>query len=795
MSEDPQQVQRTRFLLTNLVIISIFILTLVFLIAAYPLLLAPEPTATPTITQTFRPTWTATPTVPTPTPTLSPTPTRTLLPTLTPSITPTPTRTLTPTPTVTPAAPPTLTPARPIEGNENYNLNEWTSEQAAHLVELLDSYPNTLLGADRGEDDAAYYAAFSYAALAQREALLRFPDAPQAEAWRWGLAYNLARTGDQQAGEQYKDLILAALNQEQTNLTELSRWFSQQEPRLRLGLIRLEPLSGYLSNHLVQISGPGSAFIWLLETPGAFQGHVLASGFDFVSSPNAEAVLSDLTGDGREDAAIYFSRPEEAYFLTLPRVFDLGAVPAVELPFQPGQEQVDLGVDYPNFWAVRSGEALTETGDLAGRTPAGNLLVFESTVFPPCPVTLTRSYRWTGEFFALVDEGFQAEPVTETLSFCDDIAVHAARVWGPEAAVAVMEPILPAWPPERDENGEPYPLDARDEWRFRLGIYQALSGDSQAAVDTLSQLAQQPSTPLSRWVEPANQFLALYAGPDDLYPACVAAEPCLPAAAIRRLVAGLPASEASQAIEYLWQSGVTLRATGYEDFDQDGETETWFTVRHHTGEKLELWILVPGPERMHALLAETVVSDRPTFTPLRPEEDPTVLQVDDLGAFSLRRDPVSGEPYLQRFETGFNWPNRYEEGLLAAQQALFSGAPPAEVHEMLLDLAKDPGLLCAPYWTCDPYLYLLGLSAELSGQPREAVDSYLRLWWDYSRSPFTTMARLKLAGPAVLPSATPRVTAGPSATPSPTGATLTPTGATPTPSATLTPSPTEDPYP
>jgi hypothetical protein len=106
-----------------------------------------------------------------------------------------------------------------------------------------------------------------------------------------------------------------------------------------------------------------------------------------------------------------------------------------------------------------------------------------------------------------------------------------------------------------------------------------------------------------------------------------------------------------------------------------------------------------------------------------------------------------------------------------------------------LDLADDPGLLCKPTWSCDEYYYLLGLASELAGDEVSAVQAYQRLWLDYSKSPYTTMARLKLQitdtpFTPVTPSTTPSPTLSPMATQTTT--TLTVTGTSGTPTATVT---------
>ena len=121
---------------------------------------------------------------------------------MTPTITPTPTATEEPTLTPTPPGPPTLTPAQPVRGDP-YKLREWTEDLANLSIELMKDYPNTLIPRLRGENNQGFYAAFSYAAAAGKEGLQRFPDALHASQWRFDLAYNLAQTGNPEAGQSY----------------------------------------------------------------------------------------------------------------------------------------------------------------------------------------------------------------------------------------------------------------------------------------------------------------------------------------------------------------------------------------------------------------------------------------------------------------------------------------------------------------------------------------------------------------------------------------------------------------
>lgn len=777
MNAPPPEERRTRFLLTSLIISVLFFLTLLFLSVAYPALLAPVPTTTPTVTLTIRPTQTLTP-APSETPT--PTNTRTPRASHTPTITPTPTRTLLATDTPTPQGPPTITPARPAPDDDDYSLHTWTPDLAERAIGLLEDYPNTF--SDK-VGRKAYFDAFSHAATAQREAILRFPTAPQAEEWRWNLAYNQARSGSKNAGDTYAELITRALNQGEVDIPALPFWFQSKEPRADLLVIPMQPLSEFLSSNLLEVQAGGSVYIWLLETTSGFQAQTLVNNFDFVNDPDSEAVINDLNGDGWEDAAIYYEHPDEVFTIQPPFVFDMGQSSPQPLLFQPSSETFNLGSEHTAYWAI---------------APAGpddyRALLFEAELFPMCPVTVRLTFAWNSERFALTEQEFVANPPAENVALCGLVVDHAIQTWGPGAALDLMEDITPFWPPEQDVQGQPMPADALDEWRYRRGIYLALNGDYDAAVTALAEVAEQPSTVGSLWVEPARAFLERYSDPQDVYHACLDAPLCSSARAMERVAEMLPASEFSNLLPYLRERGVIVRISGYYDFEADEQPERWITVRHHSGEKLELWIFTTSEDGIEALLVGPVETTQPTFFQPDPDRRPPIVWIDGTIAFILQRDAITQAPSLERVEPAFVWPNRFQEGFEEATETLFSGGDPDQVKKDLLFLQEVPGLLCAPYWNCDPYFYLLGLSAELAGDERLAVESYLYLWRNYSRSPYTVLSRLKLQGAALqdTPTPTPTVTVTliPTRTPI---TTATPSGTPPTP--TPSPTPTETPTP
>lgn len=766
MSDVSNDNKLNRILLTSLVVIIIFILILLVVIAAYPTVFAPPATITPTITQTY----TATATF-TETPSITPTPsiTNTPRPTLTPSITPTPTRTSTPTLTPTPTGPPTLTPAAPWKNSSNYLLRDWTAEEADRLILLLNDYPNTLPEAERGSDYSNYNQAFAYAAFAQREALLRFPDAEQATAWRWGLAYNLARMGEDEAGTQYAQVIAEGLNKGKTNLNGLVRWFHQTEPRLKLKLTRLPLLAGYLSAHLLEVEGNGSAFILLLESSRAFQAYSLFSQFDYNQPPTSTtstpaappslapipdlvAFFSDITGDKIPEIIIYQTNPTQYKELALPRIFTLSELPPEELIFDPANSSFEVGMEYQNRWLEVS--QIDENNDLA----------FQTSVFPLCKVNIKIQYHWNGASFTLAKSNFDTKPSDESMPFCHYIVDHAANVWGPAAAIEIMEILLPYWPPPTMDDGKASPLDSLDEWHFRLGVYHALIGDSELAHQYLVKAATSPSLPASRWITPAKNFLMEYQQDQDIYRACTAIETCNASLALQRLIERLPGSEYQSIIEYLWKSGVTLRANGYFDFDGDGQKDIWFTVRHRPTDKLELWILMPYLGNIAGLNLGTMDINKPSLIYYDPENYPNVVILYGTMAIKVERSPKTEQPYVTYPDLPLEYPDRFSEGVDRALQALMAGGNVTSIRQQLLDLKKYPGLLCAKTWSCDTYYYLLGLTSEMLGDKYSAIENYHRLWQDYSKSPYTTMARLKLKDIGIHATFTPTISLTPTVT-------------------------------
>ena len=780
--------EQSQYLLSQLVILTIVVIGLVLIVIAYPRIRLPSRSQAQVTVPTLRSTATASLT---PAPSLTPTPTRTLRYTLTPTLTLSPTPSLEPSEVPPTPGPPTLTPARPAPDNKVYSLQPWSADEADLMIDYMEDYPNTLSESARGDDQSEYYAAFTYAVTALQEALVRFPEASQAEDWQWMLAQNLARTGDETAAQVYAELIAQALNQDQTTFDHLPYWFEGKASDLDLYSVELDPPEGFYNSTLLQIEGPGSIFLWLLEGPGAYQVYPLAASFDPASPTPMRALLSDLTGDGSEEVIIFPAEDlvaktqlldNDAYLVPLPRIFDLSQVPAKEYTFQVGEDQINLGIEFANHWSIQVDE---ENPDR---------LVFSGQAFPACPLNFEFVYQWNGSIMERTQTSYDVAADEDSIHTCQVLLGIAEEFWGPQAALKLIETLQPYWPPTQSTDGQPLTLEQsanlKDELQFKLGVNAAMTGDFERATSVLTDLAENPANPEGPWGTSAQQFLASYQKPEDVYRACLQAAACKPADALSYLGTLLTKADSANPLAKLREWGVLPVASGYADFDREGTAERWVTIRHRPLETLDFWILAETKDGPRAVRVDWVDVNRPiqqiaSLGDAPEEELPAVIRLDNERLFSMKRQVGSLFPVIAWLKPE-KFMNRFERELLAAEQDLMSGGDPAEIAKRLTNLATYPGLLCKPTWSCDRYYYLTGLAHEMANLERQAVEAYLTLWRNYSRSPFTTMARLKLKGEGISLATPIPLTTTPSPTPTITG-----TPATPTPTVEI---PYWDPY-
>jgi len=718
--------------------------------------------------------------------------TETVNPTLRATFTPKPshTHTTTPTSTNTPTntPPPSLTPAFPFIDDDRYYLLDWTPLIAFRTIDLLEAYPNTLSTYARGKDNGGYFAAFSYAAIIQREALLRFPDARQADDWYWRLIFNLARTGDETARDAFTDYITQKLNNERVRLDELGEWGNTQQPPVQIIITSITVPTGYLSNNIIQINAEdnGGAIFWLLEKPDSFIAYPLYSYLDFRFPTFTDFFASDLTGDGIEEVVIYHSPTPGSKIYPLPIVFDLSHQPPKQLPFSD-QRIPDIGLNFRNIW-IRS------------EVPEGaSDLHFVETVFPACPVNIRHIYRWNGSSFEFINSEYNIEPTPQLLKNCSLIIDHAVKTWGLEIAIDLMESLIQSWAEKTQIEKEPYLVEVLDEWHFRLGLYYAFINDRDKAYRYMESIVTNPAIPDNDWIHYAKLFLDTFQHQRDIYQTCLLMRLCDPKLAFQNLVASFSQEDYNLAPTILQEAGVLIRSTGFFDFDGNGQRERWITLRHRRSGKLELWIIKPFGGEIKALFVEYINTNLPSINIIDESKVPPLIKVEPDIIFSLER--INQEKDLvithKKIKSVFS-ADLTQQALDKLEKALLTGSDPAYIRTELINLERSHFFTCN-YHLCPKYLYLLGLANELSGNERRAIELYLQLWREYPSSPFTSIVRLKLGGGALPPTSTPTPISTETPTPTVTHS-LTPTitGTEPaplnseTPSATATETPNDN---
>ncbi len=705
--------------------------------------------------------------------TLTPRPTWTLRPSATASQTPLPTTTTTPTLIRT------ITPATPAKSNMFYELKPWDLAEQSRTIELMKA--NVILT----PLDSAYGAL----AYAEGEGYLRFPQALEAQLWRWDRAYNLVHIKDAEGIALYSELIQSAIASGQVRLSDLPGWFSTYETRLELQTSSLPPQPGELGRELIELVGDGSAYLWLVQTPAEVHIYPLLNDIDYQQPHENNFVYADLTGDANPDLVIYRQLTPGVTILFQPHIFDLSISPPKELPIQD-QPPTDFGLE-PHT------EAQTVTS-----TSGENSLQLIYLVQPACPATITQEYSWDGEIFSTSAFEYKLKPVEGLQAFCETVLDQASAGWGPSAAISIATAMLEVWPPETDTQGQPYPVDAYDQLRYRLGVLYALDDQPAEAEQTLSEIIDTPSVPDSSWVTPAVEFLRIYQGAGGLYPACQQSQYCNLRDALQTLAKNSGLSQPDQVMAYLQSHGVTLRSSGLIDFDGDGKAERWMIILPKPETKLEFWILASTQAGTQAVFVKVLEAGEGVPFVHEPAGTLPIYQFELHQGFMFRHQQGTGTAYIQWVDVEYARPTEIRDDYYQALNDLMAGADPAKVLDSLMAIYNSPRFKgdCISYSICDQFHYTLALTYDLLGQSGNAIDQYVWVWRNYLKSPYTIMARLKLNYfplPTYTRTPIPTKTATLTRTPTSTG-TITPTftssptfTSTPTPTETFTPTPTE----
>lgn len=651
----------------------------------------------------------------------------TVTPTAKPSVTPNPTftatataqPTATPWPTATPfMPPPTYTPAVP-EG-ANYQLQQWTDKEADELINQVRSYLTAI-----GEDPlyggvygySIYQNQHGYAVFAETEAISRFPNSSLVQSWRWwkardeAIAYPYSERAQAPELETYGLLIVEALNTGQITVEELPQWFFAHTPELGEPKFASAPVpDGYETSYILN-AGVGAHW-WLLEKDGQFAVYSLLSNLYYFREAYGDFEQADLTGDGYAELILTYSTDHCCGFSTAHYIYDLTAAPPKLITQLGSISESEIG---PN-----------------SKLPG---FVFDSTLvdsyFTWCVIEQTEIYRWNGE-------KFQRE-TAETYVSKDD--------WYKDWPVCKFLKNTPMTSEElefladfvRDASAPSISAERKiDELRYRLALYRALSDRPIQAIETFNDLIANPAV-ITSTMGFEQKFLELYQSPEDLYRACAAVPLCDTHAAIEQLTSQIEPAAYSLALERLQALGVPVLASGYFDFEQDGQAEQWFTTRPNPKAKTELWLLVHTPEAIQALFVTNVVTSRPTFALLFNK----TFQIDEK-SFETGRSETTGELVIREvFKISDTSVNVAAQTIAQAQKDLFAGADPALIITILRKAQQDKDFDCKQL-DCAHFQYLLGLAYELAQDEGGAIESYLKLWRDYPESPYTIMARSKL---------------------------------------------------
>jgi hypothetical protein len=693
--------------------------------------------------------------------TLTPRPTWTLRPSSTASQTPTPTNTSTPTLIRT------ITPSKPDKYNTFYELKPWDLAEQSYAIEQVNA--NAVLK----PSDAAYRAL----ADAESEGILRFPQALEATAWNWDRAYNLLRINDPLGITLYADLIQSAVTSGQVRVEDLPAWFSSYETRVALDVSPLPPQPGELSRELIELKAEGSAYLWLVENPTGTSIYPLLNDIDYSQSHLNAFSYQDLTGDTSPELVIYRSETAGATLLVPLHIFDVATIHPLELPLQE-QIPVDFGL-----------EPRTEV-ELITDTLGNNLLGVTSILSPACPAHATQNYTWEDNIFTVTSPEFALYPVYDLRTYCEDVLDTATAYWGPEAAISVANSMLEIWPPVTDAQGHPYPVDAYDQLRYRLGVLYALADQTDKSIAMMSEIINSPVVPESSWVTPAEEFLRTYQGPDDLYVACQQAQYCNMRDALQTMVKHNSTTDPAQALQYLQNHGLITRSTGLLDFDANGQAERYVIIQPKPGSKIEYWILYPTPEDVKAVFVKVFEAGESLPFIHQPAGSVPVFQFELQQGFIYKYLADKLESYIQWVDVEYARPTVILDGYEKAMNDLMSGTDPSVVLSSLLDLYNSPRFKgdCIAFNICDQFHYTLALTYDLLGQQGNAIDEYLWVWRNYPSSHYTPLARLKLNHfplPTYTRTPVPTSTTAPTRTPTKT---RTPTATrTPTSSSTATP--------
>jgi tetratricopeptide (TPR) repeat protein len=669
--------------------------------------------------------------------------TKTSLPIITPSLA----STSLPTATYTPIA--TFTPATPRLNSDSYRLQEWSADKADLLVNQISSSLSAM------ENEPIYQSVygwsyymeqFKYLVVAEEEALLRFPNALQAESWRWNLCFNLAFSyqsvpSDAPELSCYSKLIEEGLNSGQANLKNLANWFSEHEGRFPFEIDSFDPPQGYTSSHIISLAD--SANLLLFERSGRFRAIGLLSSMFHYRESGTKFQLLDLTGDNYPELILYYDFSHCCGSVSTQFVYELSSGVPKQLSFV-GLDGISSFVssDYDSY--ITTLDPNTEhPGLLFKRHYYGDIL------FQPCSLRTYEKYYWIDDHFELVDTWYGIDEPSQydrREDFCKFVINTAKEQSELNIAVKTIGDIDLTEPDVKE-----------DQVLYRLGESHARLGDVEKAKEFFRKAIEiQPTSNQSdtKWARASQIFLNNYQKESDYYKVCSKIAQCNMHEALQQLITRIKLDSFITVTNLLKAAGVSIKSKGIVNFDSDGNIEQWLVVQYPNTAKREFWILVKGPEKIYGLFVTEISTNRPELKEFQGNNTYSLSTQNGESLFSLENLSFSGQPYILTHNIIQNYDpfaqngdlqnSLFEESLDDISNKLLNGTDPKQIKEMLVLLNQSKISNCKTANRCDEMYYLLGLSSELAGDNQAALIFYLQLWEEYPDSLYTVMARSKL---------------------------------------------------
>ncbi len=730
------------------------------------------------------------------------------LPTLPPKWTETPTPTITETPTPsdtpTPTFVPTLAPATPAAGPEGYRLKQWTEQEALAVVSERERMFASTSSNDISNGDAQRYFG-EYLLTMERETLRHFPQAASKNDLLWKLANLESNTIWYQSPIHHFLLALEAkLNSGEIAPLNMSDWLKQHG----FGV----PAT-YSAHNLF---GDGKdATVYFITAMPEFETAVITLGgsrqgeyrvfatkdhWTFLRREYPTISIEDRSGNGQPEIQLIDDWYGSGFS---------GGICTSDIYLYEWQGSYPDG-KFVNLAQYVSGVAAANDGscgagsswEFGSPDANGSQSIIAVTqrdtggYASRCADYESRgTYTWTGRMYEWAGNTENTPSISDP-EWC-------AVLWADWAgglndrAVVLLNAWVQTWPSTIDEIwGE----SAQDYFRFKLGTWYALRGDSDRAQSVLQMVRDHPANPkFTIASQMAGAYLEKYQSGFNLVGACGAASETLNHALLQipnvSLVEDLEPETMRQAIGFaapywfypphnvcdLWNSfrqtirtftphdipevinwlnkhRVGVWVVKQADLNDDGMDDRVARLKLPGDQTWNQYALIQDQNGLNAVFIPGDINPNPgkeytaTLTHFKMGADSVHVNVftfgDEATAFQIleRQGQFRAEPFpLSELTPEQLPPLTRDDKVARAEQALFESGDITQAIETLKDLLAGPNSEPdRPSITKPRLLYLLGLAHELSGNERDAVQAYWQLWHDYPDNPYTLMARRKL---------------------------------------------------